>query len=54
MKKRKYIILGVVTVLLVAVTVVLAYRMQQEKKKHDITRKSTILYGSWKTDYWCY
>lgn len=33
MKKRKYIILGIVTVLLVAVTVVLAYRMQQEKKK---------------------
>ena len=29
-KKRKYIILGIVTVLLVAVTVVLAYRMQQE------------------------
>ena len=36
MKKKKYVILGIVTVLLVTVVGVLAYRMQQDKKKEKI------------------
>lgn len=36
MKKKKYVILGIVTVLLVTVAGVLAYRMQQDKKKEKI------------------
>ncbi|GAB5617058.1 hypothetical protein JCM31739_18830 [Faecalimonas canis] len=36
MKKKKYVILGIVTVLLVTVAGVLAYRMQQDRKKEKI------------------
>lgn len=36
MKKKKYVILGIVTVLLVTVVGVLAYRMQQDRKKEKI------------------
>lgn len=36
MKKRKYVILGIITVLLVAAAGTLAYRMQQDKKKEKI------------------
>lgn len=36
MKKKKYVILGIVTVLLVTVVGVLVYRMQQDKKKEKI------------------